>query len=123
MDLERYAHALGVQVVRQIPSGNRWGSYSHRTRTIHIHPGLSPTQEAYILGHEIAHAYHGDHEYRPEWERRADVGAAIALIRICEWRKATMIHDSIEAVACELEVHPHLVRVFHRYLGGVQKGH
>lgn len=68
--------------------------------------------------HEITHAYYGDVEYKPEWERRADIGAAKALIRICDLRRAAMMHDTIEAVACELEVHPHLVRVYHKYLGG-----
>lgn len=118
MDLEQYAHALGVQVVRRIPSGSRWGSYSHRTRTIHIHPGLSPKQEAYILGHEIAHAYYGHDDCLPRWERDADVMAATLLIRLADWQKAIQMHSTVAAVAHELDVHPHVVRVYHSHLEG-----
>lgn len=118
MDLEDYAHALGVRVVRQIPAGNRWGSYSHRTRTIRLHPGLSPIQERYVLGHEIAHAYYGHDDCLPRWERDADAFAATLLIRPQDWRRATQMHGTLEAVAHELDVHPHVVRIYHSHLEG-----
>lgn len=118
MDAEYFTRSLNVRVVRDVPVNGYWGSYEHHTRTITIHPDLSPIQERYALYHEITHAYYGDVECKPEWERRADIGAAKALIRICDLRRAAMMHDTIEAVACELEVHPHLVRVYHKYLGG-----
>ena len=118
MELHDYAAALGVQVFRGIPSGNRWGSYHHRSRTILLHPGLSPCQEKYVLGHELGHAYYGHDECVPRFERRADVFASTLLIRPAEWRRATQMHSTVEAVAHELDVHPHVVRIYHSHLEG-----
>lgn len=117
MDLHDYAHALGVQVARGVPSGNRWGSYHHRTRSILLHPGLSPRQESYVLGHELAHAYYGHDDCLPQWERQADLLAATWLIRAPEWRTAVRIHSTIRGVADELDVHPWLVRVYAEQMG------
>jgi len=116
MDLEDIAHALGVRVVSKIPSGQRWGSYCHRTRTIRLHPEIAALQRQYVLAHEIGHHYYGHTGCDPRWEWEADVYAATMLIRRDDWRRATQIHDRVEAVAMELSVLPKVVRIYHSHL-------
>lgn len=118
MDLEDIAHALGVQVLSEVPSGQRWGSYCHRTLTIRLHPGLAPLQQRYVLAHELGHHYHRHTGCDPRWEWEADVYAATMLIRRDDWWRATRMHDRVEAVAVELSVLPKVVRIYHSHLEG-----
>lgn len=70
------------------------------------------------MGHEIAHAYYGHDDCLSRWEREADVMAAAMLIRLADWQRAIRIHSTVRAVAHELEVHPHVVRIYHSHLEG-----
>lgn len=105
-------------MVRDFPAMGRWGSYSHRTRTITIRPDLSPVQYRWVLAHEVAHAHYGHDGYLPRWERDADRLAALWLIRLCDWAVAVRVHDSLEAIAEDLEVHPGVCRIYHLHLEG-----
>lgn len=113
MELEDIAHALGVRVVVEKPSGRRWGAYCNRTRTIRLHPDLGPLQRDYTLAHEIGHAFHEHEGCHPRTEWDADVWAATWLIPHTQWDQATSIHDTVEAVATELGVLPKLIHIYH----------
>lgn len=115
MDLEDIAHALGATVIRETPSGRRWGSYCHHTRTIRLHPDLVALQRDYVLAHELGHHYYGHTGCDPRWEWEADVYAATMLIKRDEWSRATRIHERVEAVAVELSVLPKAVRIYYTH--------
>lgn len=44
--------------------------------------------------------------------------AATLLIRLAYWQNAIQIHSTVAAVAHELDVHPHVLRVYHSLLDG-----
>ncbi len=118
MDFEDCARTLGIRVIHEEPPGGRWGCYLHRTRTIYLHPDLSPMQRQYVLGHELAHAHYGHTDCRPQWEEEADALAAQWMVRLCEWQTATQVHTTVEGVADELGVHPEVVRNYAKYIRG-----
>ncbi|GAA1453371.1 ImmA/IrrE family metallo-endopeptidase [Nesterenkonia lacusekhoensis] len=109
-----YLEALGVKVLHQAPEAQRrWAEWCSRSKTIRIRPDLGAAQYAYALAHEAGHAFHGHSCSWSRWEWEADVFAATWLIRPCEWAAAVKIHETVQGVAHELGVIPHLVRVYH----------
>lgn len=113
MELEDFAHALGLRIVDGKPSRKRWGSSCNRKRTIRLHPDLGTLQRDYTLAHEVGHAFYEHEGCHPQTEWEADVWAATQLIDRSERDKATAIQDTVEAVATELGVMPKLIHIYH----------
>lgn len=115
MDLDQLADALGVAVVETpyLDDGLN-GQYLHHRRLILLHQGLDPWTRKSTLAHELGHAYYGDDIHGdPRMERRADQFAAQILITAAEYKAAESLYGGNPgAIAYELGVTPHLVRVW-----------
>ncbi|CAB0507709.1 ImmA/IrrE family metallo-endopeptidase [Corynebacterium diphtheriae bv. mitis] len=115
MDLDKLADALGVTVAEtpHLDDGLN-GQYLHHRRLILLRQGLDPWTRKSILAHELGHAYYGDDIHGdPRLERRADQFAAQILITTSEYKAAEMLYGGNPgAIAYELGVTPHLVRVW-----------
>ncbi|MHC9693217.1 ImmA/IrrE family metallo-endopeptidase [Corynebacterium diphtheriae] len=115
MDLDKLADVLGVTVAEtpHLDDGLN-GQYLHHRRLILLRQGLDPWTRKSILAHELGHAYYGDDiNGDPRLERRADQFAAQILITTAEYKSAEMLYGGNPgAIAYELGVTPHLVRVW-----------
>lgn len=110
MLVERLVEAIGARVIfGELPDGLH-GCYDHRHHAVFVDSRLDHVAQKSTLVHELGHAYFRHAGDSPKWEREASSWAALALIRGCELTKAVAAHDTIEAVADELEVLPRDVR-------------
>ena len=116
VELHLLAESMGVQLRRH--TGGPPGWYDHHRRVISTRRGQSIGQYKSVLAHELGHAAHGDTptgngHYDQRQERRADEYAARLLISPIEFEAAaTWHHGHLPAIADELEVTQHLLRVW-----------
>lgn len=114
--LHLLAESMGVQLRRH--TGGPPGWYDHHARVISTRRGMSIQQYRSVLAHELGHAHYGDTPtgngyYDQRQERRADEYAAQLLISPIEFEAAaTWHHGHLPAIADELEVTKHLLRVW-----------
>lgn len=113
--LEKIAHHMGVHIIEDphlTPALN--GCYLHHRRLIVLQYHLDPYTKRCTLAHELGHATFGDQgPCTLREERRADQFAAHLLIRPEDYAAAEQQHEGhLGAIAHELEVTPHLVRVW-----------
>ncbi|OFQ42282.1 ImmA/IrrE family metallo-endopeptidase [Corynebacterium sp. HMSC076D02] len=107
---------MGVQLRRH--TGGPPGWYDHRRRIISTRRGMSIQQYRSVLAHELGHAHYGDTptgngHYDQRQERRADEYAAQLLINPTDFKAAAIWHHGhLPAIADELEVTKHLLRVW-----------
>lgn len=116
VELHLLAESMGVQLQRH--TGGCPGWYDHRRRIISTRRGMSIQQYRSVLAHELGHAHYGDTptgngHYDQRQERRADEYAARLLINPHDFEAAaTWHHGHLPAIADELEVTKHLLRVW-----------
>ena len=116
VELHLLAESMGVQLRRH--TGGPPGWYDHQQRIISTRRGQSIGQYKSVLAHELGHAAHGDTptgngHYDQRQERRADEYAARLLISPVEFEAAATWHQGhLSAIADELEVTKHLLRVW-----------
>lgn len=80
-----------------------------------IRRGLAPTQYRYVFAHECAHAYFHHTGIHLREEFQADIFAAKLLIHPHQYQQSVQFYDDPLAVADDLGVMPHLVRLFHKH--------
>lgn len=119
-----FERLLGERRIRvtegPLPEG-WWGAYDLHFNTIILRPRLAPLQKRSTLAHECAHAVLGHHGHHPRQEREAEELAAGWLIRHHDFHTAACIHDTVQAVAHELNVLPRDVKAYVRALERAQK--
>ncbi|PZE23895.1 hypothetical protein [Curtobacterium sp. MCBD17_028] len=113
MDVFRLIESLGVRLEysTELPPG-RLGVYYDDQRLIVIRPDLTLALEAETLCHEYVHAKHRDRSCHPALEHRAQREAARMLIHPDDYARAERISASPLAIAQELGVTLHCVKVF-----------
>lgn len=115
LNLDHLAEILGVRVVETDSlHAEVNGMYLHRRRTILLRRDLDRFTRRATLGHELAHAFHGDELHGDErLERRADQWSARLLISEDDYRTAEALHGPHPgAIAHELGVTPDVVKTW-----------
>ena len=116
VELHLLAESMGVQLQRH--SGGCPGWYDHHRRIISTRRGQSIAQYKSVLAHELGHAAHGDEptgngHFDQRQEQRADEYAAHLLINPHDFEASAIWHqDCLPAIADELEVTHHLLRIW-----------
>ncbi len=113
MDVFTLIEDLGVHLEyrNDLPDG-RLGAYLDDERLIVIRQNLTLPLEAETLCHEYVHAKYRDRSCHPTLEHRAQREAALMLIHPDDYARAERISSSALAIAQELGVTLHMVRVF-----------
>lgn len=113
MDVFTLIEDLGVRLEyrNDLPAG-RLGVYYDDERLIVIRANLTLPLEAETLCHEYVHAKYRDRSCHPTLEHRAQREAAQMLIHPDDYASAERISSSTLAIAQELGVTHHMVRVF-----------
>ncbi|PZE89976.1 ImmA/IrrE family metallo-endopeptidase [Curtobacterium sp. MCBD17_008] len=120
MDVFALIEDLGVRLEYRtdLPPG-RLGAYYDDERLIVVRSNLTLALEAETLCHEYVHAKYRDRSCHPTLEHRAQREAALMLIHPDDYARAERVNTSPLAIAQELGVTLHLVRVFQH---GVMSG-
>lgn len=115
-DLLAHAASLGVSVhVAHLQPPHR-GFYDHPNRRVIYDFTLTPIERRSVVAHELGHAYYGHVGRVRAQEEAADLYAARLLIHPTEYAAAERISTDVQWIADELQVEPHLVRVFQQHL-------
>ncbi|WP_257202982.1 ImmA/IrrE family metallo-endopeptidase [Corynebacterium cystitidis] len=115
-ELHAYAETIGVHLTKH--TGGVKGYYLDSSRTISTRRGLSIQAYKSTLAHELGHATHrdrptGNGHFDQRQEVRADQFAANLLIDSHSFWDAVRWHQGhLPAVADELEVTRHILRVY-----------
>lgn len=111
------AHRLGVNVqLAHIEDPHIEAHYDCDTETITLDLALTISELKVAFGHELGHAQRRDTCSTPTNEARADRYAAQLLIDVNDYRRAERIDSDPQAIADELGVTRHLVRVFQKQI-------
>lgn len=115
-EVSRWVRTLGVRVVRGSLGGLQ-GGYMIDHHAVMIEDSLAPIQYRSTIMHELGHAYFGHAHTTPHAERQAGEWSARAMIRFCEFSALTRVHDTTQAVACEMGVLPRDVANYAVWVG------
>lgn len=118
MVLEDFAVIIGCCVRSAVPMSGHWGEYDAARHEIRVHPALAAIQCQAVLAHEIGHAAYRHESSTVLTEREADEFSDWLRIPFCDFLRAINAHETVQAVAHELDVLPSDVRRYATRLKG-----
>jgi len=120
MVFEAFANLVGCTVVREEPVVGQLGEYDATRHEIRLHPALVGIQAKAVLAHELGHAAYRHESSSAQNEREADELGDWLRIPFCDFLRAIKAHETVQAVAHELDVLPSDVRRYATRLYGAQ---